>query len=341
MVPCGEDRTILLDAPAILFLGEVNEQLPPTRPLIRTTENISEPGPILSIIIPVYNGWKLLDACLASLSQQKEPSFEVIVIDDGSRESCPEFILQWGEHFPLQVFRQEHTGVSAARNKGIASSRGLLLLFIDADSRVQVNCLSKLNAAVNHFPKDNFLQLRLIGDTSTITGKAEQLRLAVLQAHSLQSDGHIRYVNTAGFAIRRSPIDARTPLFNPKLPRGEDTLLLANLIRGGALPLFVPEAIIQHIVPPSLLKCFRKDISSGYLQSTAYALIAVTGVRVRMSNLERLRMLMSVWQMAKSYPGGKTAWMVLFARQLLERTTSTLCRWFAIFQRLVMREEST
>ena len=309
--------------------------------MIRATQNMSEPGPILSIIIPVYNGWKLLDACLASLSREKEPSFEVIVVDDGSRESCPEFILQWGEHFPLQIFRQEHTGISAARNKGIASSRGLLILFIDADSRVQANCLSKLIAAVNHFPEDNFFQLRLIGDPSTITGKAEQLRLAALQAHSLQSDGHIRYVNTAGFAVRRSPLDARTPLFNPKLPRGEDTLLLANLIKQGTVPLFVSEAIIQHVVPPSLLKCFRKDVSSGYLQSAAYALIAVTGVRVRMTNLERLRMLISVWQMAKSYPGGKTAWMVLFARQLLERTTSTLCRWFGIFRRFVMREEST
>lgn len=305
-----------------------------TRPLIRTPQNISEPEPILSVIIPVYNGWKLLDACLASLSQEKEPQFEVIVVDDGSRESCPEFILQWGEHFPLRIFRQKHQGISAARNKGIASSRGFLFLFIDADSRVQLNCLSKLIAAVSQFPKENFFQLRLIGDSSTITGKAEQLRLAVLQEHSLQRDGHIPYVNTAGFAVRRSPMDARTPLFNPKLPRGEDTLFLANLIKHGALPLFVPEAIIQHVVPPSLLKCFRKDISSGYLQSAAYALIAVTGVRIRMTNLERLRMLIAVWRMAKSHSGGKAAWMVLLARQLLERTTSTLCRWFGIFPKV-------
>lgn len=302
---------------------------------------MSEPEPILSIIIPVYNGWKLLDACLASLSREKEPSFEVIVVDDGSFESYPEFILQWGEHFPLRIFRQEHTGVSAARNKGIASSRGLLLLFIDADSRVQGNCLSKLIAAVNRCPKDKFFQLRLIGDPSTITGKAEQLRLTVLQSHSLHGDGHIPYVNTAGFAVRRSPTERRTPLFNPKLPRGEDTLLLANLIKQDTLPLFVPEAIIQHVVPASLLKCFRKDISSGYLQSAAYALIAVTGARIRMTNLERLRMLVSVWRMAKSYPGGKTAWVVLFARQLLERTTSTLCRWFGIFRRFVMQEDTT
>ncbi|HZQ20698.1 MAG TPA: glycosyltransferase family 2 protein [Terriglobales bacterium] len=294
------------------------------------TQDISKTEPILSVVIPVYNGWKLLDGCLASLSREKELPFEVIVVDDGSRESYPEKIRQWNEHFPLQILRQEHKGVSAARNKGIQACKAPLILFIDADSRVQANCLSNLMAAVTQFPEDSFFQVRLIGNPATITGKAEQLRLAALQKHLVQSDGHIRYANTAGFAVRRLSLDARTPLFNPKAPRGEDTLFLANLIRQGSLPLFLPEATIQHLVPRSLLKCFRKDLSSGYLQSAAYARIAAAGVTVRMTNRERLQMLIALWGMAKSYSGGKTAWTVLLIRQSLERTTSFLCRWFGI-----------
>jgi hypothetical protein len=298
------------------------------------TQSISEAEPILSVVIPVYNGWKLLDGCLATLSQEKEPSFEVIVVDDGSRETCPQFIRQWAEHVPLQILRQEHEGVSAARNRGIQACKGSLVLFVDADSRVQADCLSNLMSAVRQFPQDSFFQLRLIGDPATTTGKAEQLRLAALQEHLVQSDGHIRYVNTAGFAVRRLNSDARAPLFNPKAPRGEDTLFLANLIRQGSLPLFLPDATIQHLVPRSLLKCFRKDMRSGYLQSAAYASIAAAGVRIRMTNRERLQMLIALWRMAKSYSGGKTAWILLLIRQLLERTTSLLCRWFGIFPKI-------
>src|SRR5581483_11487118 len=233
-------------------------------------------------------------------------------------------------HLPLRILEQEHKGISAARNAGIQACKAPLVLFIDADCRVQANCLANLMAAVRQFPQDNFFQLRLIGDPATVTGRAEQLRLAALQEHLVQNDGHIRYVNTAGFAVRRLNLDARTPLFNPNAPRGEDTLFLAKLISQGSLPLFLAEATIQHLVPRSLLKCFRKDIRSGYLQSAAYSRIAAMGVRIRMTNRERLQMLIAVGRMAKSYSGGKTAWIVLFIRQCLERTTSLLCRWFGI-----------
>jgi glycosyltransferase involved in cell wall biosynthesis len=295
-----------------------------------TTESTPAVEPILSVIIPVYNDWNLLDRCLASLAEQNQSQLEVIVVDDGSRESCPEYVRQWGDRLVLKIFRQEHKGISAARNKGVRASTGYLLLFIDADSRIQANCLSELRAAVRRFSKESFLQLRLIGDPSVITGRAEQLRLTALQEHFLQSDGRIRYVNTAGFAVRRSSLDAQTHLFNPNAPRGEDTILLANLIRRGELPLFLPKATVQHAVPRSVLKCFRKDVSSAYLQTPAYRLIAASGVTVRMSNRERVRMLITMWRLSKSYSGGKTAWLVLLARQFLERTTSLLCRWFRV-----------
>lgn len=297
-------------------------------------ETTHVPDPNLSIVIPVYNGWKVLDGCLAAFSQQAGTALEIIVVDDGSDESCPEFIRRWCKHLPLKIVEQEHRGISAARNAGICACRGSLLLFIDADCRVQANCLSNVTAAATQFPRDNYFQLRLIGDPSVLTGRAEHLRLTVLQQQSLQSGGHIRYANTAGFAVRRLTPDASIPLFDPKAPRGEDTLLLANLVREGQLPLFMPDAAVQHVVPQSLLRCFRKDISSGYLQSPTYAVIDASGIRIRMNNRARLRMLIALWHATKSYSGGKAALLVLLARQLLERTTLFLCRWLRIFPKV-------
>lgn len=309
--------------------------------LMGSTQKISEAEPALSVIIPVYNDWNMLDGCLAALSRQTKATLEIIVVDDGSVESCPEFIRQWCKHLPLKVLEQEHKGISAARNAGIHACKGLLILFIDADCRVQVNCFSQLIAAVTRFPQDNFFQLRLVGDPSVLTGRAEHLRLTVLQQQSLQDDGHIRYANTAGFAVRRETPDAGISSFNPKTPRGEDTLLLTNLIREGKLPLFTADAAVQHLVPRSVLKCFRKDISSGYLQGAAYAVIDATGIRIRMSNRGRLRMLIALWYAAKSYSGGKPAWMVLLIRQLLERTTSFLCHWLGIFPKIPQASHSS
>ena len=60
-------------------------------------------------------------------------------------------------------------------------------------------------------------------------GRVEEL-LVVLQSHLLQPDGCIRYLNTAGFALRRERVELEKGVFDPKAIRAEDTLLLANMM---------------------------------------------------------------------------------------------------------------
>lgn len=295
------------------------------------TDQIRGPAPKFSIIIPVYNDWAQLEECLRSLTQQTGPSFEVLVVDDGSGASAPDSIRDWGQRFNLTILRKNHEGISAARNTGIRASRGPVLLFVDADCQPQPGCVSELDSCIQASPKKNFFQLRLIGNSSTQTGRAEELRLATLQGYTIQSDGHIRYLNTAAFAVRRRALDAEAGLFNPLAIRGEDTLLLVNLIQRLELPLFVPQAVVLHSVPSSFLVCLRKDIRSAYLQSGTYAFIANTGVKVRMSNRARIEMLRSMWRAAGQKSIGRTAWFLLLARQLLERTVSVTCQLLEIY----------
>jgi glycosyltransferase involved in cell wall biosynthesis len=283
--------------------------------------------PLFSIIIAVYNDWTALEACLSSLHDQKdEADFEVIIVDDGSEESAPEKIRQWLNSLPLSIERQLHLGISPARNRGIQISKGPLLLFVDADSRLQTNCLTALKSAIAAAPQENYFQLRLIGDCSRFVGSTEHLRLAMLQEHLLQSNGTIRYLNTAGFAIRRSGMPIDGELFNPAAIRAEDTLLLANLIQRAELPFFVPDAVVQHKVPSSLLKCLRKDVRSAYLEGGTYALIASKGIKIRMSQRERWHMLWSMWKTAKIASVGWLACFGLILRQTLSRATSLIYR---------------
>ena len=271
----------------------------------------------------------MLYKCLRSLAlQTNAPSFEVIIVDDGSRDAAPEFIKQWIHSYPVTIVRQPHCGVSVARNRGARTSRAPVLVFVDADCRFQMNCLAALCSTIGDSPQHNFFQLHLIGDCSSgPVGRAEELRLMTLQTHMLQPNGCIRYLNTAGFAIRREKADIDTGLFDPNALRAEDTLLLANLLQRGELPFLVGGAIIQHAIPLPLFSYLRKAIRSAYLEGRTYDIIASRGVRIRISHRERFNMLMSMWRVSADGQIGRSAWFLLVAKQVLQRIVSFSYRY--------------
>jgi GT2 family glycosyltransferase len=138
----------------------------------------------------------------------------------------------------------------------------------------------------------------------------------------LQPDGRIRYLNTAGFAIRRRRADIETGVFDPLALRGEDTLLLARLMEAGELPLFVPDAMVEHSIPLSLLGSLRKDFRSAYLEQRMYETIAASGVKIHVTHRERLRLLSSMWRTAHRDSIGRSAWFALVLRQAFKRMLS-------------------
>ena len=286
-----------------------------------------KPTPYFSVIIPVHNDWGPLADCLESMGKQSgTPEFEVIVVDDGSRDEGPKSIHQYGTFFPVRVVRQPHSGIAAARNRGAQESRGAILLFTDADCRLERTCLSALREKITSSPDHSYFQLRLAGDFSNLLARAEDLRLATIQDLHLQPDGRIRYLNTSGFALRKSAIGAQTELFDPAARRSEDTLLLTDLIQRGELPLFVADALVRHIIQMSFTECIRKDIRVAWLEARTFDLIAAKGVRVRMKNRERVAMLRSTWKASSQASLGKSAWFVLAFRQALQRAISVLYR---------------
>jgi glycosyltransferase involved in cell wall biosynthesis len=318
----GIECAILNSFGKVCLGGITEEHMGEHQPILATM-------PLFSIIIAVYNDWIALDHCLRSLTEQSHgPLFEVVVVDDGSREAAPEVIFRWNRFISLTIVRQSHAGISAARNRGIQMSKGSVLLFVDADCRTQPGCLSALATTIAHSPQHNCFQLHLGGDCSELVGRAEDLRLRTFQSHMLQPDGRIRYLNTAGFAVRRSSVNIEEGLFDPTALRAEDTLLLANLMQGDELPLFVPNATVQHAIRLSLIECLLKDIRSAFVEGRAYDIIASKGVRVRVTHRERLRVLSSMWRTAAQPSIGRSAWFVLVTRQTVQRIVSFGCGFF-------------
>lgn len=91
--------------------------------------------PLVSVIIPVYNGAKYIESLLESFSNQTYDNFELIFINDGSTDNILEIIRTLKDKYchNIQMFSQENKGVSAARNLGIDKSAGEYICFCDVD----------------------------------------------------------------------------------------------------------------------------------------------------------------------------------------------------------------
>ena len=102
--------------------------------------------PQISIIVPVYNSEKYLGACIDSILSQSFRDIELILVDDGSRDSssriCDDYAQKDGR---VKVIHKANGGVSAARNDGLDIAKGEYITFIDSDDWVEREYLSTLS----------------------------------------------------------------------------------------------------------------------------------------------------------------------------------------------------
>ena len=90
-----------------------------------------------SIVVPVYRVEKYLNECVDSLLSQSFPDFELILVDDGSPDACPDICDGYAEADKrVRVLHQKNAGVASARNAGLAVAGGEYVIFIDSDDYV-------------------------------------------------------------------------------------------------------------------------------------------------------------------------------------------------------------
>lgn len=104
---------------------------------------------MISIIVPVYKVEKYLPKCIESILDQTYKDFELILIDDGSPDNCPQICDEYAaKDKRIVVIHQKNRGVSAARNAGLEIAKGEYIGFVDPDDSVAPEMYEMMCAAM-------------------------------------------------------------------------------------------------------------------------------------------------------------------------------------------------
>jgi glycosyltransferase involved in cell wall biosynthesis len=107
--------------------------------------------PRISVIIPAYNVGRYIDACLQSIACQTCTEWEAVAVDDGSHDDTAMRIAAWRDP-RIRLLGQPNSGVSAARNAGLAMARGTMVMFLDGDDVLHPTALARLSTALDSMP---------------------------------------------------------------------------------------------------------------------------------------------------------------------------------------------
>ena len=109
----------------------------------------------VSVVVPVYDVAAYLPRCLDSMLRQTVQDYEIVLVDDGSRDSsggiCDDYARRYER---ISAFHKENGGLSSARNYGVAMARGAWITFVDPDDYVSETYLADLLHLVEQFDAD-------------------------------------------------------------------------------------------------------------------------------------------------------------------------------------------
>ncbi len=107
---------------------------------------------MFSVIIPVYNGEKFIEKAIESVFSQTNTDWELIIVNDGSKDNTKEVLKKYENHEKIRVVHQENAGVSVARNNGFSVSKGEYIAFLDADDVWHENHLEVMGNLIEKYP---------------------------------------------------------------------------------------------------------------------------------------------------------------------------------------------
>jgi glycosyltransferase involved in cell wall biosynthesis len=222
---------------------------------------------LVTAIVCTHDRARSLEQTLASLEGIVVPQgqlWELVVVDNASRDETPAVLRRMSGRLPMQAVREPRVGLSAARNTAVRAARGDLLLFTDDDVHVDRHWLAAHVAAARRWPQAAYFAGRIDPEFEAPPARwvtRQQADLAGMLC-ALDLGGEERRLAASEYpfgpnmAVRRSAFaraafDERVGRRGREQVRGSETSLFLSLSRQGAWGVWVPEACVRHRVPPA------------------------------------------------------------------------------------------
>ena len=110
---------------------------------------------MVSVIVPVYKVPEYLEKCVESIRNQTYIDLEIILVDDGSPDECPEMCDSLAQKDSrIRVVHQRNSGLSAARNAGLKESTGEYILYVDSDDYIKNDMIENLVVSIEQYKAD-------------------------------------------------------------------------------------------------------------------------------------------------------------------------------------------
>ena len=212
----------------------------------------------ISVIIPNYNGSATIGKCLEAALASAYGNFEVVVVDDCSRDNSAVIIKQ----FPCRLIElNAHGGAAKARNAGALHSRGEVFFFIDADCLLSIDTLSLANRAITEAGPDT-----VIGGTYTPIPYDKDFfstfQSIFIYYSEIKNTVRPDYIATHAMVISAETFRKSRGFNEDFLPILEDVEFSHRLNRGGCRLLMDPGLTVRHIfnftLKRSILNAYRK-----------------------------------------------------------------------------------
>lgn len=110
---------------------------------------------LVTVVLPIYNVEKYLDRCMESVTNQTYKNLEIIMVDDGATDSCPQKCDEWARKDErVKVIHKKNAGLGMARNTGIENATGDYIVFFDSDDYIELNTIERTVKSAKEYKSD-------------------------------------------------------------------------------------------------------------------------------------------------------------------------------------------
>jgi len=222
--------------------------------------------PRISVVVCTFNGAEILGDCLRACLALDYPDFEVLVVDDGSIDGTDEVVARYPG---IRYLRQEHGGLSVARNLGAREASGELVAYTDDDCEPDRDWLFWIACAF----EDPDTAAAGGPNLPPQPGGIQEAVVAVAPgapSHVLLGDLTAEHLPGCNLVLRRSALNAIGGFRSQYFAAGDDVDLCWRLLDAGWNLAFVPAAFVWHRRRTTILRYLRQQSGYGRAEALLY-----------------------------------------------------------------------